>query len=282
MELLIAGMAGVTMCAAIAAFRRRDAVVSRRIGLLSPPGKSDPVGRDSVFHKILARLGSHIPGNRSQVGRALQSAGLEGWSEDAFLGSCMLLGLIGGIGGLQFGGLAVVAAPALAFAGYRVPWAYLAARRRARNEDIARQVPDAAELLAICAQAGLNIPLALVRVAARTRGRLGEELRRATREMDFGVTRREALEGLAARNQVSELTAFVAVLTSADKFGTKVTSSLSVFASDLRSKQRRAAEEQARRAPVKLLFPLVFLILPAFILLTVVPLLLGTFRSLGF
>jgi tight adherence protein C len=72
------------------------------------------------------------------------------------------------------------------------------------------------------------------------------------------------------------------VLLNSERFGTQIAASLEAFAADVRGRLKRSAEEQARKAPVKILFPLVFLILPAFILLTVVPLLVSAFQSMEF
>ena len=128
----------------------------------------------------------------------------------------------------------------------------------------------------------MNLTLSLKRVAARAGGVLGDELRRTLDEIDLGIVRTRALARLGERLEVADLEALINVLVTSDRLGTEVSPALESFAKEVRARQRRRAEEQARRAPVKILFPLVCLILPAFIFLTVVPLLLSTFSSLGF
>lgn len=282
MELLLAAMGALAAGALVAAFARKDQLVAGRVAALRNPLESANDNQPSSVLKALVKIGKQVPGDRAALERAITTSGLQGIPVDAFAGARVASALLGALIGLQLGGLKWIAVVALGIAGYRLPIAYLGLRRRSRRDEIAAQVPEAAELLAICTEGGLNVPLALSRVASRTPGLLGEELRKTLRETEFGVSRRDALNQLAARSQVNELRSLVAVLNGADRFGTRISSSLASFAVDLRRKQRRAAEEQARRAPVKLLFPLVFLILPAFILLTIVPLLLGTFRTLGF
>jgi tight adherence protein C len=90
------------------------------------------------------------------------------------------------------------------------------------------------------------------------------------------------LESLAVRTGLPEIESLVRVLVNSERFGTQISASLETFSADIRARRKRSAEEQARRAPVKILFPLVFLILPAFILLTVVPLLVSAFESMDF
>lgn len=113
-------------------------------------------------------------------------------------------------------------------------------------------------------------------------GPLGAELRRTVEEIDLGIPRSQALTNLAKRAEIAELESLVGVLVNAERFGIGVSGSLQTFSEEMRIRRRQAAEEQARRAPVKMLFPLVFLILPAFILLTVVPMLMSAFASLSF
>ncbi|MEO7803995.1 MAG: type II secretion system F family protein [Actinomycetota bacterium] len=193
-----------------------------------------------------------------------------------------VLGAIGALVGLWFGKFAFVAAPGFGYLGYRIPDFIRSFREKVRREEISAELPETVDMLAVCTEAGLNVALSLQRVAARASGALGDELRRTVDEIELGVPRGAALAALAERNGVDDLDALVANLNNSERFGTQVAATLQVFAQEVRAKRRRSAEEQARRAPVKILFPLVFLILPAFVLLTVVPLLLGTFQKLGF
>lgn len=143
-------------------------------------------------------------------------------------------------------------------------------------------LPETADLLTVSMSAGLNVPLALRRVALHAPEPLRSELDRVNGEIALGRPLREALAALADRTRVDEVRTLVSILTGAGRFGSRVGESLERWGDDLWTRRRHQVEAQARRAPVKILFPLVFLILPAFLLLTVVPLLLSTLRTLGY
>lgn len=235
----------------------------------------------SKLAAILDRVGRASPLEHVRLNSFLESSGAEVGSGPMYRGASLLLGISGVAVGLVFGPLSLFASPALGAMGYRLPLIWLQARARARSGAISEGLPDALDLLVVCVSAGLNLSLALDRVAERTPGPLGAELKRVRGLVALGVSRRQALGEMESRSGSSEVAALVSALVTTDRFGSSVAGSLEALASDLRAGRRRAAEEQARRAPVKMLFPLVFLILPAFILLTIVPLLLGTFRTLG-
>lgn len=168
----------------------------------------------------------------------------------------------------------------LAVAGYRFPDLLLSRRARSRQSDIERRVPDLVELLVATTEAGLAPAVAVRRSAEVLAGPLGRELQIAVDEIDLGVSWREAMDRLVERTDVPALGRLVAALARSNRLGTSIGSTLRTVADDLRADRRARAEEIARRAPVKMLFPLVFLILPAFLLLTVGPVVLATFHSL--
>jgi tight adherence protein C len=145
---------------------------------------------------------------------------------------------------------------------------------------MSQQVPELAELLLATTSAGLNPALALRRSAGILDGPLGEEARAAVRRLDLGAPWRKSLEELAERTGDPCTHQLVRAMERSQRLGTPLVSALRHVAEDLRNDRQARAEERARRAPVKMLFPLVFLILPAFLLLTVGPVLLATIRSL--
>lgn len=255
MELLIAGIAGTWVWFVLSRRPKRDREAAARLQALIGAAMA-PKRRPSLATRL------------SEVGRRVPMR---------YVGA-----VLGALFGAFLGPLRIVAIPLLAFAGYKIPDGMSSLRVRARKEDLSRDLPDAVDLLAVCTQAGLNLPLALERVAHGITGPLADELQRTLSEIELGVPRSQALSALAGRVDDEDLEALVGMLQTAERFGTKVAASLTVFAQDVRLRRKRKAEELARKAPVKMLFPLVFLILPGFVLLTLVPLLLGTFESLGF
>jgi len=163
-----------------------------------------------------------------------------------------------------------------AFAG-RVAVSRSAGRRRA---EIDRCALDFVELLLAATEAGLPAATAVTRAAAMTSGPLGDELQVAAAQIALGVGWRAALDQTVARTGSEPLRRLMRSLARAHRLGTSPRQSLRSIAGELRLERRSKAEELARRAPVKMLFPLVLLILPAFLLLTVGPVLLATIRSL--
>ncbi|CAN5767804.1 type II secretion system F family protein [soil metagenome] len=278
-EFLLAALSGATVWLATGALRRRDPVVAGRVAALT-----GSAGSPKPFNPVraaLGLLGRSYPGNGTEQARELlDAAGMSRVSVETVRGLQLVLAGLGFMGGLAFGPVALVTSPVGALVGYRIPLTVLTSRGKRRREEMAAALPDVVDLLAVCSHAGLNISLSLKRVVQRAPGPLGKEIKRALEETELGVPRSQALQNLAVRNGVPELEALVRVLLNSERFGTQVAASLETFSADVRGRLKRSAEEQARKAPVKILFPLVFLILPAFILLTVVPLLVSAFQSM--
>jgi tight adherence protein C len=178
------------------------------------------------------------------------------------------------------GVLSPVVGAGLGAAGFFGPTVLLARRGRRRQRSIELRVPDLVEVLVATAEAGLAPAIAIGRAPGVLHGPLAQEIELVSGEIDLGVPWREALRHLLDRTDVPSLRRLVAALTRSSRLGSTVRTALRSVADDLRSTRRIRAEELARRAPVKMLFPLVFLILPAFLLLTVGPAVLATLRSL--
>ncbi len=170
--------------------------------------------------------------------------------------------------------------PILCFAGARVPIIF--ERRKARRVRVAMdaQIPQFLDLLAAASSAGLSGQLSLRRAVDALGGPLAEELRSVLDAIDLGARWREELAAAAERLQLSDLRRIAAVLSRTETLGASLSDSTAELAASVRSARRAAVTERARTAPVKMLFPLVFLVLPAFLLLTVVPVLLTTVQSI--
>lgn len=144
----------------------------------------------------------------------------------------------------------------------------------ARKREIFENFPDAADLMLVCVEAGLGLDAAMVKVADEMKmksGALTEELHLTNLETRAGSTREQALRNLGLRTGVEEISAFVSMLTQADKFGTSVGESLRVFSEDLRHKRQMRAEELAAKLSTKMLFPLVLCIFPAISMVVLAP-----------
>jgi tight adherence protein C len=151
-----------------------------------------------------------------------------------------------------------------------------ARRRRAMDAEI----PQLLDLLAAGSAAGLSAVAGLQRSVSALRGPLGTELRASLDAVAMGARWRTELAAATERLALPDLRRAMAVLTRTETLGTSLTGATRDLAADVRSSRRAAVAERARAAPVKMLFPLVFLVLPAFLLLTVVPVLLTTVQSI--
>ncbi len=186
-----------------------------------------------------------------------------------FLGLRLLLALLFGVGCYLTFAVAQPAAIALrnalfaAVFGLLLPQLWLRSRAKARQRSIRRALPDALDMLTIGVEAGLAFESALLRVGEQWQNALTEEFRRVVAEMRVGVGRSEALQRMAARTGVDELTTFVAILVQSNQLGVSIAQVLHSQAEEMRTKRRQMAEEIAHQATVKIVMVLVFFIFPA-------------------
>ncbi len=167
--------------------------------------------------------------------------------------------------------------------GYYLPNFVLNRMIFVRQREIFESFPDALDLMTVCVEAGLGIDAALVRVTDEMRHKsavLSEELHLVTLELRAGGSKERALRNLATRTGVEDVDTLVAMLIQAERFGTSIADSLRVHADTLRTKRRQRAEEAAAKIALKLLFPLIFCIFPAMILVLLGPAFIQIYRIL--
>ena len=167
-----------------------------------------------------------------------------------------------------------LAAPAY-YAGTFLPDIYLNIECEKARGAIDKELPAFAENLAILAAAGLSLGLALPEAAAEAPGVLGALLAKVVNEISLGTPRRIALADSASGTPSKDFQRLVDLIIDTERFGTPVAAELTRMACELREKRMAALREEAQKLPVKMLFPLVFMILPAFILLTAGPMLVS-------
>jgi tight adherence protein C len=178
--------------------------------------------------------------------------------------------------------LGVLAAGGMGLIGYVAPGVLLARAVRRRQSEIRRALPAVLDMLALSAGAGMTLDGALAQVTQRWKGPLSDELKRLLLEFNLGRGRRVALRALAARTAVPEIGRLVNALIQADALGIPISRVLQEQAIELRTHRRQLAEEAARTAPVKMLFPMIGLIFPALfvvILGPAVPTVVGLFQQ---
>lgn len=155
--------------------------------------------------------------------------------------------------------------------GFMFPNMWLTGRIRARQKSIFRAMPDALDLLTICVEAGLGFDAAMAKVNEKWDDDLALEFGRVLQEIRLGKIRREALRDMAERLDVSEFTSFVAAVIQSEQLGVSMAKVLRIQSDQMRVRRRQMAEEEAHRAPIKMIFPIALLIFPSILLILLGP-----------
>jgi len=249
--------------------------------LVSAFGGHGPAEPTVVRRRMLEALGSRA----SDRARA-RWAGPIGEAEVAWTSTQVVgaqrLGMLAALGlaaAAPGAGLAVL--PLALAAISRGPRVALARAARRRRRAAAGELPLFLDLLAVATSAGLGAQVAVRRAVEPLAGPLRGELEDALRATDLGRRWRDELGRAAERLRLDDLDRAVRLLLRTERLGSSLADEMARLAVDVREQRRAASVDRARAAPVKMLFPLVFLILPAFLLLTVVPVLLTTVASIG-
>jgi len=171
-----------------------------------------------------------------------------------------------------------------AIVGYLVPGLTLDHYIKLRQKEIQNGLPDALDLLIVSIEAGLAIDQAIMKCAEElyiAYPALAEELRYVNIECRAGKPRLEAFKNFAIRTKVDDVRALVAMLVQTDRFGTSIAQALRTHAEESRTKRRQRAEERAAKIGVKLVFPLVFCLFPAFYVVTLGPAIIKFVHAFG-
>jgi tight adherence protein C len=157
------------------------------------------------------------------------------------------------------------------FAGFFLPHLMLTSRITRRQTEIRKAMPDALDLLTICVEAGLGFDAALSKVSDKWENELSLAFSRVIREVQLGKVRREALKNMSDRLGIPEMTSFVAAIIQSEQLGVSMAKVLRIQADQMRMKRRQYAEEQAHKAPVKMLIPMALLIFPSIMIIILTP-----------
>ena len=155
--------------------------------------------------------------------------------------------------------------------GYMLPSIWLGSKISSRQQEIIKALPDALDLLTICVEAGLGFDSAMSKVAEKWENELSLAFARTVQEMQLGKLRREALRSMANSMDVADMTSFVAAIIQADQLGVSMAKVMRIQSDTMRLKRRQRAEEKARQAPIKMMFPLVFFIFPTILIVLLGP-----------
>ncbi len=296
---LFAGLALLVLTLSTAFMNRQE--VNRSLAAIQgmheddrPPSQLDTPFTDRVvtpaFEKLTSWGRRFTPDDQSaRIRRRLDLAGNpENWDVNRII-AFKMLGLIGGaILGLLIGllfqrgfstilGLIVVSS----LLGYFGPNIALYQVGYNRTQQMARDLPDALDLLTISVESGMAFDSAVSQVARNTTGPLAEEFFRLLQEMQIGLSRSDAIRAMGERSDIPELRNFASSMVQAERLGIPVANVLRIQAGEMRTKRSQRAEEMAQKVPVKILFPLIFCILPVLFIVILGPAVISIFSSLS-
>ena len=273
-------------------------VLEERLGLnptmigreLSETELAQPFGA-----RVIAPMGTAVAGfvaERTQqhrldsINKQLRLAGSR-LSAGAFLTFTLVSAVVASVAGLLVfralgvKSLAVGLVLSLLFfiLGYIAPRTWLSRRTRARQARIRNSLPNALDILATCVSAGQAVQAALSKLAQRLQDDLGAELRVVNDQVQLGYPLGDALNSLAERCNIPELTRFTMAVSQAMQIGAPMAEFLTAQADDLRRQRRQRAEERAQTAPLRMLPPMIGCVFPAIFVVLLGPALIDALRA---
>jgi tight adherence protein C len=239
----------------------------------------------SAWNKFLGRLGKNLPLRPQDYGKYMKmliAAGIRKDRYQIFMGSKILLTIFLPIAYLAIYGIPVeknftirsLLTVAFAIIGFLIPSLWLSNKVKKRRAQIFHDLPHFLDLMTVCVEAGLSIDSAVIKVSEDPlfrKSALSNEMRIAVQETIAGKPRLEALRDMGDRTMLEDLKSFAALLIQTERLGTSVAQSLRVHADSLRTIRMQMAQEEAAKTTIKLLFPLVFFIFPALLVVMLGP-----------
>ena len=255
-----------------------------------PQRTEEPSGLGGLAARVGGWLVHRYPSrfNEDDIRRQLTAAGLYKTHPLTFLGArgMVAVGLpgaiifLGGSSGVAFGML-LAGAGIAALLGWRVPNITVERRAAARIVEIERGMPELVDLLIVTVEAGVGFSGAMQLAGERVPGPLGDELRLASQEQRMGLSTSEALTSMMARVDTPSMRSFVRSVLQGEQLGVSIGQILRNLAGEMRNRRRAAAEERAQKAPIKMLFPLVFLIFPSLFIVLLYPAMHDIMKGFG-
>jgi tight adherence protein C len=237
--------------------------------------RSMPGPIEAVGGLIAGRLGTD---RVASLRRMLIGAGLHRTSVERYVGLMLVSAIVVPLVFVWFA-LSTAANPAMAFIeitmgiaiGCLAPHGLVARRARLRMDLIDHEIPELVDLLLVSVEGGLAFNAAIRLTAQRIDGPLGEELRLFMQQQSLGASTTEALDNLLDRCETPAVRSFVQTIVQGERLGVSIGNLMRNLAEEMRKHRRSVAEEKAQKMPVKILFPLVFMILPAMFIVVLTP-----------
>lgn len=165
--------------------------------------------------------------------------------------------------------------------GFVFPYVSLNSKSVARMESIQKSLPDMLDLLYVSVEAGLAFDMAMKKAAEKMKGPLSDEIIRSMDDISKGKEREVALRGMVERTKVDDLAQFVSSVIQAEQLGSNIANVLRVQSTSMRQVRRQRAQEKAAKIPVKMLFPMVFFILPSLFVVILGPAAINIIETLS-
>lgn len=295
--LLLAGTAVALAARALAMPRARTAEALAQIadygyaGPRAPKSRQGPLtgALDSLANRTGAWVAKRVGSLReAKLRDELMAAGIYGLTPRKFMGYRILSTI--GFPTLWLWSSSTGGYPALlnvfgllfcAVLGWMGPIVVVRKRAQRRLAQVDYELPELIDLLVVTVEAGLGFSGSLQVASERLRGPLGDELRLAMQEQTMGLTTSEALSNMLTRCQTPLMRSFVRAVLQGETLGVSIGKIMRDLATDMRKRRRQSAEERAQKAPVKILFPLVFLIFPAMFVVLLGPAVYSFSASFG-
>jgi tight adherence protein C len=166
--------------------------------------------------------------------------------------------------------------------GYFFPDLWIRSKINSRQKGVRKAMPDALDLLTICVEAGLGFDAAMSKVNEKWDNELSMAFGRVIREIQLGKLRRDALKDMADRLGIGEMTSFVAAVVQSEMLGVSMAKILRIQSDQMRMKRRQHAEEEAHKAPIKMIFPMGLFIFPSLMIVLLTPAALRLYGSLKY
>jgi tight adherence protein C len=290
------GFAVVTLLRALAAPGSRGESTVGQIGSYGYDSDADAsVGphHGRSFASVAATLGTVLSDRSSTIDqeslrKRMIAAGWYERSPYVFVGVQLILAATFLVGWLIIGAVSdlnvvlwVVGLPVAALLGWRIPTIALDRAIKERFHQIDRALPGMIDLLVVAVEAGMGFVGALRLTSRELEGPLAQEVRLTLQEQSMGLTTAEALEEMLRRVDTPGVRAFVRAIVQGETLGVSIGTILRNLADQLRKQRKAYAEEQAQKAPVKMLFPLIFLIFPAMFVVILLPAIILIADTLG-
>ena len=261
-------------------------------GFVGRTEEESETGRGAALDSLALTIGDFL-GRRvsflqeSELRRQLVSAGMYTTSPGKFIGYQALVSVglgvlwlwLAAVSGYTTGTIVLGLIMALMI-GWLIPVFVVRLVTRRRREEVDYEMPELIDLLVVCVEAGIGLNGAMRLAATKVRGPLGQELRLTLQEQNMGLSTTAALENLLGRVDTTSVRMFVRSIIQGETLGVSMGQIMRNLADEMRKRRKAAAEERAQKAPVKMLFPLIFLIFPAMFVVLLLPALITIVKTL--